>query len=200
MIKFKIRKITSVALLAFFSNSTLVNASPENWDVDGMNGTFLVTGKLIQSTCFLAPESTEQSLSLGMTSMYQLDRPGVVTTPVSFNLVLDGCPEANSYSELPEKMQGSLLLYSQPTVKLKITGESEPTDGRFFKVHGDTTGVALRLEDPQGEQLYPDMPSRPYPLNPGRNVLDLKAQLWRNSAFFTPGEWFSTVNIGLEYE
>jgi type 1 fimbria pilin len=200
VIKNQISKIALISLLSLFSDSALVNASPKNWDVDGMNGTLYVTGKLLQSTCFLAPESTEQSLDLGMTPMYQLDRPGVVTHPVQFDIVLDGCPEVNSYAESPEKLRGALFLYSQPTVRLTITGDSEPTDGRLFRVHGSTSGVGLRLEDPNGEQLYPDMPSRPYPLLSGRNVLNLKAQLWRNSTPFTPGEWQSTVNIGLEYE
>lgn len=200
MIKKQIRKVMIISILSFFSDSALVNASPKNWDVDGMNGTLYVTGKLLQSTCFLAPESTEQDLDLGTVPMYQLDRPGIVTTPVLFNLVLDGCPEINSYSEFPEELQGETFLYSQPTVRLKITGVSEPTDGRFFKVQSLGSGVALRLEDPQGQQLYPDMASRPYPLSPGRNVLSLKAQLWRNNTHFTPGEWHSTVNVGLEYE
>lgn len=200
MIKDQISKIALVSFLSLFTDYALVNASPKNWDVDGMNGTLYVTGKLLQSTCFLAPESTEQSLNLGMIPMYQLDRPGVVTRPVQFNIVLDGCPEVNSHTESPEQLQGALSLYSQPTVRLKVTGESEPADGNLFKIHGETTGVALRLEDSHGEQIYPDMASRPYPLLPGRNVLNLKAQLWRNSDHFTPGEWHSTVNIGLEYE
>lgn len=193
-------KIAQISLLSLFSDYALANVSPWNWDVDGMNGTFYVSGKLLQSTCFLSPESAVQDLDLGMIPMYQLDRPGVVTRPVQFNIVMDGCPEVDSYTQYPEKLQGVLSLYSQPTVRFKVIGESEPADSRLFKVHGETTGVALRLEDSHGEQIYPDMPSRPYPLSPGRNVLFLKAQLWRNQEHFTPGEWYSTVNIGLEYE
>ncbi|AVZ00438.1 type 1 fimbrial protein (plasmid) [Lelliottia sp. WB101] len=200
MIENNINKLILMASMLFLTHSVFASGSPDNWDVDGMNGTIYASGQLVQSTCFLAPESTEQDLDLGMVAMYTLDRPGVVTPPVTFRLVLDGCPEVNSATENPELFRGALSLYSQPTVRLQITGESEPTDGRLYKVHGDATGVALRLEDPHGEQLYPGMLSRSYPLDPGHNVLNLKAQLWRTSERFTPGEWQSVVNVGLEYE
>lgn len=97
-------------------------------------------------------------------------------------------------------MRGSLMLNGQSAVRMTIYGEVDPTDGRFFRVHGGVKGVALRLSDQRGELLRPGMSSRPQILTPGRNDLVFQAQLWRLPAPLMANEWRSVVNVGLEYE
>lgn len=172
-----------------------------NWNVDGLNGGIRATGTLVASPCVLMPESAEQDLNLGSTVAWGLEKPESTTSPVLVYIKLDGCPGEYQLMRDNQQMRGTTVLTGQSAVKMTVYGEMEPTDGRFFRLHGGTEGVALRLSDAKGELLRPGMNSRPQILNPGRNDLVFQAQLWRTS---TPrlmaGEWRSVVNIGLEYE
>ncbi|MBZ7661746.1 MULTISPECIES: fimbrial protein [Klebsiella] len=175
-------------------------ADAANWDVDGLNGGLRATGTLVASPCVLLPESAEQHLDLGRTVAWGLEQPGSTTSPVLVYIKLDRCPGEFQYMRDHQLMRGSTMLNGQSAVKMTIYGEVEPTDGRFFRVHGGVEGVALRLSDRQGELLRPGMQSRPQILNPGRNDLVFQAQLWRLPAPLMANEWRSVMNIGLEYE
>lgn len=176
-------------------------AGAANWDTDGLNGGIRATGTLVASPCVLLPESAEQELDLGSTVAWGLAQPGNVTSPVLVYIKLDGCPGEFQFMRDGQLMRGSTVLTGQSAVKMTMYGEVEPTDGRFFRIHGGAAGVALRLSDAQGELLRPGIQSRSQVLNPGRNDLVFQAQLWRTSApELIAGEWRSVVNIGLEYE
>ena len=187
-------------ILALSSGTALATDSTGNWNVSGMNGIIVATGNLVSSPCFIAPESNEQHITLGDTSTRFLNNQGTVTPPVSITLVLDGCPDGPSFTRSPEQMRGSLLLSSQPAVRIQLSGAAENTDKRLFRVHGNASGIAVGMEDSYGEQLSPGMSSRPLPLLPGRNEIALKAQLWKTSEQLIPGDWRAVVNVGLEYE
>lgn len=175
-------------------------AGAANWNTDGLNGGLRATGTLVASPCVLLPESAEQHIDLGSTVAWGLDQPGSTTSPVLVYIKLDRCPGEFQFMRDRQLMRGSMMLNGQSAVKMTIYGEVEPTDGRFFRVHGGVEGVALRLSDRQGELLRPGMQSRPQVLNPGRNDLVFQAQLWRLPAPLMASEWRSVVNIGLEYE
>lgn len=175
-------------------------AGAANWDTDGLNGGLRATGTLVASPCVLLPESAEQYIDLSSTVAWGLERPGSTTSPVQVYIKLDRCPGEFHFMRDHQLMRGSTMLNGQSAVKMTIYGEVEPTDGRFFRVHGGVEGVALRLSDRQGELLRPGMQSRPQVLNPGRNDLVFQAQLWRLPAPLMANEWRSVVNIGLEYE
>ena len=175
-------------------------ASAANWNTDGLNGGIRATGTLVASPCVLLPESAEQEIDLGSTVAWGLEQPGSVTTPVAIYIKLDRCPGEYQFMRDHQLMRGSLMLNGQSAVRMTIYGETEPTDSRFFRVHGGVKGVALRLSDPRGELLRPGMSSRPQILTPGRNDLVFQAQLWRLPAPLLANEWRSVVNVGLEYE
>ncbi|EPK7572975.1 fimbrial protein [Klebsiella michiganensis] len=175
-------------------------AGAANWDTDGLNGGLRATGTLVASPCVLLPESAEQEIDLGSTVAWGLEQPGSTTSPALVYIKLDRCPGEFQYMRDQQLMRGSTQLNGQSAVKMTIYGEVEPTDGRFFRVHGGVEGVALRLSDRQGELLRPGMQSRPQILTPGRNDLVFQAQLWRLPVPLMASEWRSVVNIGLEYE
>ncbi|WP_058911440.1 fimbrial protein [Entomohabitans teleogrylli] len=175
-------------------------AGAANWDTDGLNGGIRATGTLVASPCVLLPESAEQEIDLGSTVAWGLDKPGDATTPVLVYIKLDGCPGEYQFMRDHQRMRSSTVLTGQSAVKMTLYGEVEPTDGRFFRIHGGVTGVALRLSERSGELLRPGIQSRPQILTPGRNDLVMQAQLWRTTTPLMAGEWRSVVNIGLEYE
>ncbi len=176
-------------------------AGAANWNVDGLNGGIRTTGTLVASPCVLLPESAEQELNLGSTVSWALEHPASVTPPVQVYIKLDGCPGETLFIRNNPLMRGATALTGQSAVKMTLYGESEPTDARFFRLHGGVKGVALRLNDAQGDILRPGIQSRAQILTPGRNDLVLQAQLWRTQTpTLVVGEWLSVVNIALEYE
>lgn len=192
----KVRK----AILALLLPSTIALAQTGNSNVDGLNGGFIATGELVSSPCSLADESTEQLLDFGTASTSMFERVGTVSSPKIFSIILNDCPEGFSYTESPQKMQGTLILSLQPAVKIQFIGDAEPSDARLFRVTGGAQGLALRLQDSHGEQLTPGMNSRPQVLTAGRNELRFQAQLMRMNGILIPGAWLSVMKIALEYE
>lgn len=203
------RRTTRMLWMAFLATtlpfmmasvSAVSNTGTGNWDVDGLNGGLQVSGSLVSSPCVLMPGSQEQEISLGRTAIPSLKSPGDVTLPVAVHVVLDGCPGGNHHLDDRQEMRGALWLSGQGAVRMTLTGDADPQDARFFRIHGNASGVALRLEAPDGELMQPGVSARPLPLNPGRNDLMLKAQLSRNTLPLQAGEWSSVVQVGLEYE
>ncbi len=193
---------TSWARLFVLATVGLASIFPArgNWQVDGLNGGILARGQLVSSPCILSPESAEQEISLGQNALWALEPPGSVSLPVTVQFVLEDCPTGPSWLSTPQIMAGKQWLSTQPGIRLTLTGESDSMDERYFRIHGSASGVALRLEDERGEWLQPSVSSHPLPLNPGRNVIPLKAQLWRTSAPLHAGEVYAAVNVNMEYE
>ncbi|TQI79100.1 type 1 fimbria pilin [Serratia fonticola] len=188
------------AVLALLLPSTIALAQVDNRNVEGMNGGLIATGELVSAPCSLADESTEQQLDFGTSSTSLFERVGTVSSPKIFSIILNGCPEVFSYTESPQRMQGTLILSLQPAVKIQFIGDAEPSDLRLFRVTGEAQGLALRLQDSYGEQLIPGMNSRPQVLTAGRNELRFQAQLMRVNGILVPGAWLSVMKIALEYE
>ncbi|MFP2428880.1 fimbrial protein [Enterobacter ludwigii] len=171
-----------------------------HWEVDGLNGGIAARGSLVSQPCRLSPSSIEQVMSLGQIALWSLERPGSVSLPITVQLILEACPDGPSWLASPQSQQGELWLTGQPGVAMTLTGDADPTDGRFFRLRGSGRGIALRLEDDRGEWLQPGLTARPRPLSPGRNVVPLKAQMWRTSAPLQAGEVYGVVNVNMEYE
>lgn len=186
--------------MALMAGIAVAQTASDNWAVDGLNGGIRATGTLLASPCVLMPESVEQEVALGSAALWALQRPGSVTVPVPVRIQLDGCPGEVALIRNTSIRRGDHWVAGQSGVRMTVYGEAEPTDSRFFRVHGDIAGVALRLEDVQGDTLRPGMNGRVQFLNPGRNELALQAQLWRTAAPLAAGEWHAVVNVGLEYE
>lgn len=174
--------------------------STDNRKVEGMHGLIIARGTVVYSPCYLAPESAVQTVSLGSINPVELSDYGSVTVPVIVKLVLDGCTGSQQTVAHNANVRGSVYSSGQPTVKVTLLGDREPSDARFFQVHGGAKGIALRIEDDRGELIEPGWQSSPKLLNAGRNELLFQAQLWRLAQDLDAGEWFSIVNVGIEYE
>lgn len=185
----------ALVLLSLYSHATPPPPQPEN-----LSGSVTVSGMLLSAPCELAAESHEQTLTLGAVSVAALGQPGNVTVPVTLNIVLEDCPGALHWLNDHQQIRGNSLLPGQSAIKMTLLGDAEPGHAGLFRLHGSASGVALRLEGPDGETLAPALASRPLPLYPGRNVLSLKAQLWRTDRPLHTGEVQAVVQINMEYE
>ncbi|WP_029569770.1 fimbrial protein [Pantoea ananatis] len=177
------------------------NTNPaDNWEVDGLNGTIVVNGMMLTEPCAIASESREQELDLGALSQRELEKVGDVSVPVDMHIILEHCPGGVHQLHESQDVRHNLWLADQSIASVTITGEEEPSDPRFFRLKGSTSGISLRLEDAKGEQLMPSVAEHPLALNQGRNDLMLKVQLRRNEMPITPGEWTAIVQLGMEYD
>ncbi|MGN8010276.1 fimbrial protein [Enterobacter sp. 22325] len=192
---------SSPGLIAIAATLLLSAASLHagNWDVDGLNGSLLASGMLVSSPCVLMMESRMQEISMDSVSSMSLKQLGDVTLPVDVHIILDDCPGGAHRSDVQKNVHGGLWLSDQSPVRMKVTGEPAMDDRHFFSIHG-AAGISLRLEGPDGKLLIPGLDSQPFPLVQGRNDLQLKAQLWRNSVPLQPGPWLAVVNLNMEYE
>lgn len=171
----------------------------DNWSVEGLHGEMTISATLMDSPCSLAPESAEQEINMGHIARSVFTAPGLLSKTVPLHLVLENCmPGSRSVRDTGH---GDNIFWApeESVVRMTVIGEAEPTDVRLFRVEGDVSGVALRLENAAHEQLNPGEQSRPQILNPGRNDLVLGAQLSRTSEPLSSGQFQATVYIGLEY-
>lgn len=171
----------------------------DNRGTDGLNGELQSYGMLVSAPCVLAPESLEQTVDLGTTVISALKDTGDVTVPVDVHIVLEHCPGGTHQLENRQDIRGGLWLADQSAVRMRVIGEPDPVDTRFFRVRG-ASGVSLRIEDPQGRSLTPAVASRPLALNQGRNDIVFRAQLWRNGAPLDAGTLQAVVHIDMEYD
>lgn len=170
-----------------------------NWNVDGLNGVIQASGTLVSTPCVMMPESRYQEINMGQIVAGELQHPGDVTLPVNVHIMLDKCPGGPHRVNNRQRAGGSVWGKEQGIASIRLIGQVDPDDHRFFHING-TNGISLRIEDSFGELLMPRMPNMPVLLEPGRNDIVLKAQLWRNTSYLMPGEWRAVLNIGMEYE
>ncbi|GKN58710.1 fimbrial protein [Klebsiella pneumoniae] len=190
---------TITATLPLAAASLPSGSQSRNWDVDGLHGELVASGMLVSAPCVLALESRERQIAFGNTVLSTLKNPGDVTAPLTMHIVLEGCPGGVHRLEDQQLLRGGLWLSDQSMVRMRITGDVDPDDSRFFRVHG-ASGVALRIEDPLGSPLSPSVSGQPLPLNQGRNDLAFSVQLWRTRAPLDAGVWRAVMHIDMEYE
>ncbi|WP_316391984.1 fimbrial protein [Citrobacter farmeri] len=192
------RKVILV-LLMVSSSQIIADIRTRDWDAEDLTATIQVSGMLVSSPCVLLPESEYQEISLMPIAANTLNNFGDTTLPVDVHVVLDKCPGGLHSLRQYQKNGGNAWYSDQSIVSLRLIGQAAQDDSRFFYVHG-TTGLSLRIDDPDGSLIMPGMATNPIPLEQGRNDLILKAQLWRNANPLTYGAWRSVINIEMEYE
>ncbi|KTS71423.1 fimbrial protein [Pantoea stewartii] len=180
--------------------SGTIGKKSDNWDVDGLNGAIVANGMLVSSPCVLSDDSLEQELDLGAISQKELEKTDDVTVPVAIHIVMDDCPGGVHQLNDKQDMRRNLWLADQSVASMTIMGDEEPSDPRFFRLKGTTSGYSLRIEDAGGEQLMPSVAEHPIALSQGRNDLVFKAQLRRNDQPVSTGEWTAVIRVGMEYD
>ena len=192
--------IVAIAATANALASDNVSKKRENWDVDGLHGAVVASGMLVSSPCVLSDDSLEQELDLGAISQKVLEKTDDVTAPVAIHIVMDDCPGGVHQLNDKHDMRRNLWLTDQSVASMTIMGDEEPSDPRFFRLKGTTSGFSMRIEDANGELLMPSVAEHPIALNQGHNDLELKAQMRRNNQPVSTGEWSAVIRVGMEYD
>ncbi|EOC1853196.1 fimbrial protein [Vibrio parahaemolyticus] len=130
---------------------------------DAVGGVVHFTGFITDSTCTVngMDNPFEDSLDLGTYVSTDFAAVGDVSTSVPLNLELTNCPE------------------SITGVSLRVTsteGEDATAVGDYAIATGGATGVAIRLNDDEGNILAYGEESKTYPVSAGTGSVQVEAQ------------------------
>lgn len=147
------------------------------WGRIGMNGS------IVDSACAIDTGSYEQSVDMGVIPVSTLRQQG--HGPVRpFSIALIGC---------------TLTPYdSVGWQTFSVTFEG-PTSGDWFTVFGEARGVALLLEDVNGQPIYPGKTTSKQAINPGNSKLHYGLRLVSDKRSLRPGEYQSALRFKLDY-
>lgn len=170
----------------------------DNWDVDGAHGILHVHGSLTESACRLATSSAWQDISMGNIGTAQLRHIGERGTAVKFELKLEDC--ASSASRMSDSYTGNVTWSNrQPSVSISFKAPLDPDNPELIQVSG-ASGLALRLTDMYGRDVRVGGHATPLQLTPGNNQLVYTIVPERTRANLAAGNWWSLINIGLDYQ
>lgn len=173
-------------------------ATVDSGDVDGANGTLYVHGALTESACRLDMTSARQDVALGETGTGRLQVIGARGEPVRFELSLMDCLRSPAGS--PDERTGGLTWAdNQPAVTVSFTAPRDADNPQLVKVQG-VSGLGLRLENAQGEDVRLGSRGTPLLLTPGQNTLSYTATPERTPAPLMAGSYRAVVDFHLNYD
>ncbi|EOY5052089.1 fimbrial protein [Serratia marcescens] len=142
-------------------------------------------GAIIDTACAIATESREQIIDMKNTALADIKRGGGGKT-VPFSIELVNCVLERADKKLPDWKQ------------FQITFDGH-ADGEAFGVHGDISGVALRITDSNGNIARPGRPLPPMEIIPGNYRLNFTLALIENNRPLKAGGYFSSVRFKMDY-
>ncbi|MBC3252356.1 type 1 fimbrial protein [Serratia fonticola] len=173
-------------------------ATVDNWDVEGANGTLYVHGALTESACRLEMSSAHQDISLGEIGTGRLQTIGARGKPVRLELRLEDClrSPANSHD-----MRTGALTWAnnQPAVVVSFNATRDIYNPQLVKALG-VSGLGLRLETDRGEDVRLGSRGKPLLLAPGQNTLSYVVMPERTSANLEAGSYMAVVDFHLSYD
>lgn len=170
----------------------------DNWNVDGAHGVLRVHGSLTESACRLATSSAWQDIQMGDIGTAQLSHIGQRGKAVTFELKLEDC--ASSASRLSDSYTGNVTWSNtQPSVSISFKAPLDADNPELIKVSG-AGGLGLRLKDMLGRDVRVGGHATPILLTPGNNQLVYSIAPERTRANLVAGNWWSLINIGLDYQ
>ncbi|MGG7779864.1 fimbrial protein [Klebsiella aerogenes] len=196
------KKIFFLILSSFIMHSTLAIAG-------GMgqgSGTVTFHGDIIDAPCSIAPESSDQTVEMGMISYSELVGPGGngKSSPVPFSIELENCNINASYGN---------------TVSVTFNGVQAGTDGELLALIGtadastlsdDYRNAGIAISDGSGKVLPIGTPSSAQKLNTGDNTLQFTAWVQNDNPELNDyvnqdpclyvGEFTSVANFSLSYQ
>lgn len=189
--------VVTIALAACALYQPLIHAA-DNWEVDGAHGVLRVHGSLTESACRLATRSAWQDISMGDIGTAQLRHIGERGKAVKFEIKLEDC--ASSASRMSDSFTGNVTWSNrQPSVSISFQAPLDPDNPELIKVSG-ASGLALRLTDMVGRDVRVGGHATPLQLTPGNNQLVYTIVPERTRANLVAGNWWSLINIGLDYQ
>ncbi|TXE66628.1 fimbrial protein [Serratia nematodiphila] len=173
-------------------------ATVDNGDVDGANGTLYVHGALTESACRLDMTSARQDVALGETGTGRLQAIGARGEPVRFELSLMDCLRSPAGSR-DARTGGLTWADNQPAVTVSFTAPRDADNPQLVKAQG-VSGLGLRLESAQGEDVRLGSRGKPLLLTPGQNTLSYTVTPERTPAGLMTGSYRAVVDFHLSYD
>ncbi|MCS1373844.1 fimbrial protein [Serratia marcescens] len=173
-------------------------AAVDNWDVEGANGTLYVHGALTESACRLEMTSAHQDVTLGETGAGRLRTIGARGEPVRFELRLEDCLRIPAGSR-DVRTGGLTWADNQPAVTVSFRAMRDADNPQLVKAQG-VSGLGLRLENAQGEDVRLGSRGKPLLLTPGQNTLSYTITPERTPAALIAGSYRAVVDFHLSYD
>lgn len=173
-------------------------AAVDNWDVEGANGTLYVHGALTESACRLEMTSAHQDISLGETGAGHLRTVGARGEPIRFELRLEDCLRSPAGSR-DVRTGGLTWADNQPAVTVSFRAARDADNPQLVKALG-VSGLGLRLENAQGEDVRLGSRGKPLLLTPGQNTLSYTITPERTPAALMAGSYRAVVDFHLSYD
>ncbi|VXC36096.1 fimbrial protein [Pseudomonas sp. 8O] len=179
----KLNRIALATLMAI-GVATAANAADQG------SGKVTFVGSIIDAPCSIAPESLDQTVSLGAVSNAALANGGAndgESTPVSFNIELQGC---------------SLGVAGQEKVSVSFNGaESGYAAGvGSLGLIGTASGAYIRLSQVDGQNITLNTATPPRTISVGDNTLTFQASLKGAGEPIVPGSFQVPANFVLSYQ
>lgn len=193
------RKITGSLLGLMPMLMASLNASAtDNWNVDGEHSELYVHGVLSEGACRLDMTSAFQQVDLGAIPRSRLKKTGDEGQPIRFQLMLRDC--SRSGGEQSDRYSGNTSWDAiQPVVTISFSGVTDEDMPGLLKTVG-TSGVALKLTDPQGRKVQAGERGEPMIITPGDNILNYLVTPVRTPAALTPGEFSALARFEVSYD
>lgn len=193
-----VRLAVTTAILAVGMLYHSATPAADNWEVDGAHGEIHVHGSLTESACRLATNSDRQDISMGNIETAQLRHIGERGKAVRFEIKLEDC--ASSASRMSDSYTGNVTWSNrQPSISISFKAPLDPDNSELIQVSG-ASGLALRLTDMLGRDVRVGGHATPLQLTPGNNQLVYMITPERTRASLVAGNWWSLINIGLDYQ
>lgn len=173
-------------------------AKADNWDVEGANGTLYVHGALTESACRLDMTSAHQDVALGEVGTGRLQTLGARGEPVRIELRLTDCLRSPAGSR-DERTDGLTWAGNQPAVTVSFNATRDADNPQLVKAQG-VSGLGLRLESAQGEDVRLGSWGKPLLLTPGQNTLSYTVTPERTPAPLMAGSYRAVVDFHLSYD
>ncbi|MEY1580000.1 fimbrial protein [Providencia manganoxydans] len=172
--------ISKALLLSQLVFSSAALAEPSSiWG----GGRVTMNGSIVDSACAIDTGSYEQTVDMGLLPVGTIRQEG--QGPVRpFSIALIGCTLTPFAGE------------AWQTFSVTFDG---PADGEWFSVSGEARGVALLLQDAQGQPIYPGQPTPKQAITPGNSTLHYGLKLVSDTHPLRPGEYQSALRFKIEY-
>jgi type 1 fimbria pilin len=173
-------------------------ATVDNWDVEGANGTLYVHGSLTESACRLDMTSAHQDVALGEVGTGRLRIIGARGEPVRVELRLADCLRSPAGS-IDVRTGGLTWAGNQPAVTVSFNAPRDADNPQLLKARG-VSGLGLRMENAQGEDVRLGSRGKPLLLTPGQNTLSYTVTPERTPAPLMAGSYRAVVDFHLSYD
>ncbi|MEI9743874.1 MULTISPECIES: fimbrial protein [Enterobacter cloacae complex] len=148
-------------------------------------GVVNMQGAIIETACAIAVESQNQSIEMGVVPLSDIVRDGQGSRKY-FSIELINCVVERQDAKKPDWK------------KFNITFDGD-SDGNFFRLSGDASGVALKITDKHGNAAFPGQPLMNDDIHPGDMKLQYQLFLVANQKALKAGDFFSSVRFKLDY-